>query len=152
MKAFPKRSKPYVPPKVVEVNLDQLSPQARKVVSELLQRSKNSRSALRAEFRVLLSVQGDCLEVSDAFCGLVGYPPSSLVGKPIDCVTSSDLIDVPKSLGFLVNFGSMQGLWMFRHRDGSQILVRHESELLPDLTIEMRLEPIEVNDQVGGNR
>jgi hypothetical protein len=46
----------------------------------------------------------------------------------------------------------MQGLWMLRHQDGKQILVRYESELLPNLTIEMRLEPIEVNGQVAGNR
>jgi hypothetical protein len=121
MKGFPEKRKPYVPPQVVEVNLDQLSPQARKVVSELLQRSKNSRSALRAEFRVLLSVQGDCLEVSDAFCGLVGYDKASLVGKPFDSVTSSDLINVPKNLGFVVHFGTMQGLWMLRHCVNGQV-------------------------------
>jgi PAS domain S-box-containing protein len=122
----------------------QLPPQARKVVSELLDRSKDSKSATRDEFRVLLSVRGECLEVSDAFCRLVGYDHASLVGKPVDSVTSVDLINVPKNLGFVVHFGAMQGLWMFRHHDGTQILVRHESELLPNLTIEMRLEPIEV--------
>jgi PAS domain S-box-containing protein len=132
--------------------VDQLSPQARRVVSELLNRAKNSKGVIPDGFSVVLSVQGDCLEVSDQFCGLVGYDRASLVGKPLDSVTSPDLINIPKNLGFVVHFGTMQGLWMLRRHDGTQILVRYESELLPNLTIEMRLEPIEVNGQVTGNR
>jgi len=31
---------------------------------------------------------------------------------------------------------------MLLHRQGTHILVRYESELLPDMSIEMRMEPI----------
>jgi len=48
----------------------------------------------------------------------------------------------PKKLGVVSHFGFFQGLWMLLHRQGTQILVRYECELLPDMSIEMRMEPI----------
>jgi hypothetical protein len=94
------------------------------------------------ECRVLLNIEGRCLEPSDLFCQLVGYDRSELLGKPIDAVTGPNMINIPKNLGVVLHFGFFQGLWMLLHRQGTQILVRYECELLPDMSIEMRVEPI----------
>ena len=75
---------------------------------------------------------------------------SSLVGKPVDSFTAPNLLDVPKSLGFVFHYGAMQGLWIFLHRSSTWILVRHESELLPNLSIQMRLEPIKLSEAIAG--
>ncbi len=106
------------------------------------QRHGGTQARLDEEYRVLLNIEGKCLEPSDLFCRLVGYDRRELVGKPIDAVTAPNMINIPKNLGVVLHFGLFQGLWMLLDRQGTQILVRYESELLPDMSIEMRMEPI----------
>ena len=47
-----------------------------------------------------------------------------------------------KAYGAVFQCDYMQGLWLLVHRQGTRILVRYESQLLPELLIEMRVEPI----------
>lgn len=123
--------------------MDELSPQVRKLM-ELgkLFSSNASKKSLGDKFKLVLDLRGNCLAVSKAFCTLLGHPESLLIGKPVDSFTAPDLLNVPKNLGFVFHYGAMQGLWMFLHRNGTWILVRHESELLPNLSIQMCVEPL----------
>jgi hypothetical protein len=143
--------KPYFPPQFKELSLVELPPQVRKLM-ELgkLFSSTNSKKSLGDKFRLVLDLRGNCLAVSEAFCKLVGHPESSLVGKSIDSFTAPNLLDVPKNLGFVFHYGAMQGLWMFLRKNGTSILVCHESELLPNLSIQMRVEPITLFEAIAG--
>lgn len=144
--------KPYFPPRFKELSLDELSPQVRKLMElgKLFRSNHSKKKSLGDKFRIILDLRGNCLAVSEAFCSLVGHPESFLAGKPIDSFTAPNLLDVPKNLGFVFHYGAMQGLWMFLHRKGTWILCRHESVLLPNLSIEMHLEPIKLFDLVVG--
>jgi hypothetical protein len=102
----------------------------------------NHEIRLHDEYKVLPNVEGKCLEPSDLFCRLVGCDRFQLLGKRIDAVTAPNMINVPKNLRVVLHFGLSQGLWMLLHREDAQILARYESELLPDMSIEMRMEPI----------
>lgn len=132
--------------------MDELSPQVRKLVElgKLFSSNDPKKSPLGDKFWIVLDLRGNCLSVSESFSKLLGYLGPSLVGKPVDSFTAPNLLDVPKSLGFVFHYGAMQGLWMFLHRNGSCILVRHESELLPNLSIQMRLEPIKLSEVMAG--
>jgi PAS domain-containing protein len=121
--------KPYFRPRFEELSLDELSPQVRKLMPELAKlfsSNDSQKESLRDKFRIILNLRGNCLSVSEPFSKLLGYSESSLVGKPVDSFTAPNLLDVPKNLGFVFHYGAMQGLWMFLHKNGTWILVRHE--------------------------
>jgi hypothetical protein len=144
--------KPYFPPKLKELSLDEVSPQVRKLIPELTKLFSSieaKKTSLGDEFRIILDLRGNCLAASEPFCRLLGHPESSLAGKPVDSFTVPNLLDVPKNLGFVFHCGAIQGLWMFLHKNGTWILVRHESEPLPNLSIQMRLEPIKLFEAVA---
>jgi PAS domain-containing protein len=142
--------KPYAPPKLKELSLNEGSPQVRKLMGLAKLFSSNaSKKLLGDKFRLVLDLRGNCLAASEPFCKLLGYSQSSLVGKPVDSFTPPNLLDVPKNLGFVFHYGAMQGLWIFLHKTGTWILVRHESELFPNLSIQMSLEPIKSFEAVA---
>jgi PAS domain-containing protein len=142
---------PYFPPKFKELGLDELSLQVRKLMQlGKLFNSNDSKKSISDKFRIVLDLRGNCLSASEPFCKLLGYSESSLVGKPVDSFSAPDVLDVPKNLGFVFHYGAMQGLWIFLHRSSTWILVRHESELLPNLSIQMRLEPIKLSEAIAG--
>ena len=133
-------------------SLDELSPQVRKLM-ELgkLFSSNASKKSLGDKFKLVLDLRGNCLAVSKAFCTLLGHPEFVLTGKPVDSFTAPGVLDVPKNLGFVFHYGAMQGLWIFLHRNRTWILVRYESELLPNLSIQMRVEPLKLSEAMPGN-
>jgi len=104
--------------------------------------SDNLRNSAEHGCKILLGLRGECLEVSDSFCALVGYERRELIGKPIECLHGLGMIDLPKNLGFVLHFATLRGVWMLLHRDGTGLLVRYQATLLVDLRIEIGLEPI----------
>ena len=136
--------RPYFPPRFKKLNLDELSPHVRNLMElgKLFSSNHPKKKSVGDKFRIVLDLRGNCLAASEPFCKLLGYSQSSLVGEPVDSFTAPNLLDVPKNLGFVFHYGAMQGLWMFLHKNGSWILVRHDSELFPNLSIQMSLEPI----------
>jgi PAS domain-containing protein len=145
--------KPYFPPRLKELSLGELSPQVRKLMPELgklFSSNDAKKTSLGDKFRIILDLRGNCLAASEPFCKLLGYSESSLVGTPVDSFTPPNLLDVPKNLGFVFHYGAIQGLWMFLHKNSTWILVRHESELLPNLSIQMRLEPLKLYEAMTG--
>lgn len=132
--------------------MDELSPQVRKLMElrKLFSSDASKKKPLGDKFRIVLDLRGNCLSASEPFCKLLGYSESSLVGKPVDSFSAPDVLDVPKNLGFVFHYGAMQGLWIFLHRNASWLLMSHESELLPNLSIQMRFEPIKLFEAVTG--
>ncbi len=104
--------------------------------------SENLENGVQHAYRILLSVRGECLEVSDSFCELVGFERRQLIGKPIESLHGLGMIDLPKNLGFVLHFATLRGVWMLLHRDGTRLLVRYQAKLLIDLGIDIRIEPI----------
>jgi PAS domain S-box-containing protein len=92
------------------------------------------------QFRIVLNREGRFQQVSEEFCGLVGYEQDQLLGKHVDDVTVSRTVNIPQHLGAVAQFGHFHCLWMFAHREGHVILVRCDCELLPDASIEVLCE------------
>lgn len=132
--------------------MDELSPQVRKLMElgKLFSSNDSKLKSLSDKFKLVLDLRGNCLAVSKPFCALLGHSESLLIGEPVDSFTAPGVLDVPKNLGFVFHYGAMQGLWMFLHRSGAWILVRHESELLPNLSIQMRVEHLKSFEAVAG--
>jgi hypothetical protein len=105
---------------------------------------ENLESSAQHASRILLCVRGECLEVSDSFCELVGYERRQLIGMPIESLHGLGMIDLPKNLGFVLHFATLRGVWILLHRNGTRLLVRYQAKLLIDLRIDIRLEPIEL--------
>jgi PAS domain-containing protein len=132
--------KKYEAPTVTPVTITSLSPKARGEVARLVsERAVEGQHGHRAngEFRIVLELDGRFRQVSEEFCGLVGYAREELLGKRIDAVTASRTVHIPQHLGAVVHFGQFHCLWMFVHREGHGILVRSDWELLPDLSMEV---------------
>jgi PAS domain-containing protein len=91
-------------------------------------------------YEILLDTSGRFVDIQEDFCRFVGYKRGELLGKPIEMVTASNLLDVSKNLGMFFFFGRARGLWMFIGREGARLLVHYEWELLPDFSIRMRFE------------
>jgi PAS domain S-box-containing protein len=96
-----------------------------------------------ADYTTLVNSDGRYVEVSDSFCGLVGYNREELIGKRYDELTAPSTIDIPTVFSLFLKEGYMQGLWMLVHRDGHHILVRYESWLRADSFIESRMALVE---------
>jgi hypothetical protein len=94
-------------------------------------------------YKILLDLQLRFVSVGDDFCALTGFERGELLGKPLEALSPAILLDVPKTLGMFFFFGRACGLWMFVNRQGKRILVRYRFELLSDMSIEMRFEPID---------
>jgi PAS domain-containing protein len=135
----------YSPPGLRQIRPDELTAEARRRLAEELITSLGQDPYLHdvpEEYRLLLNLEGRCLEVSDALCRLLGYGNSEILEKTLQDLTAPTTANIPKHIGAVFQCDYMQGLWLLVHRQGTRILVRHESQLLPELLIEMRMDPI----------
>src|SRR5271156_1400461 len=80
------------------------------------------------------------VQVSDAFCQLVGYSREELIGRRCDDLTAPNTSDIPAVFNLFSRLGYMQGLWMLVSQQGTRILVRYEAWVRPDSYIERRME------------
>jgi len=80
------------------------------------------------------------VEVSSAFCKLLGYTAKEMIGKPYDEFTVPRTNDIPTILELFLKTGYMHGIWVFYHRGGTKILVRYESVVRPDGLYEGHME------------
>jgi PAS domain-containing protein len=85
--------------------------------------------------RIVLSVDGKFVKVSEGFCRMLGYEAEELLRWPIDTVTASETVNIPQHLGVVMYFAQFQSLWMFVHKKGGAVLVRNSWEVLPDWSI-----------------
>ena len=80
------------------------------------------------------------VEVSSAFCKLLGYTEAELIGRPYDDFTVPGTNDIETVLKLFVQSGYMHGIWMLAHRRGTKILVRYEAFIRLDGLYESRME------------
>jgi|ERR1700730_5020534 len=135
----------YMIPKVNQIKPDELTAEARRALAEeLICRLGEDPHVheLTDHHRLVFTLEGKCVESPEGFCRLIGYADSELLGKTLQDLTAPGTVNVPKHLGAVFQCDYMQGLWLFVHREGTRILVRYESQLLDELLIEMRVDPI----------
>jgi hypothetical protein len=137
----------YKSSEAMQIEPDELSAEARRVLAEELICSLGEDPHLHElteKYRLVFTLEGKCVETTELFCTLVGYTNSQVLGKTLGDLTAPGTVNLAKHLGAVFQCDYMQGLWLFVHRQGTRILVRYESQLLPELLIEMRIDPIGV--------
>ena len=65
--------------------------------------------------------------VSESFARMLGYRAEELVGSRIDDITPEDTLDIESAFGAFLTLGDLHGLWVFKHRNGSNVLVRYRA-------------------------
>jgi PAS domain-containing protein len=128
-----------------QIRPEELTAEARRKLAEELITSLGEHPYLHdvtEEYRLLLDLEGRCVEASGPVCRLLGYGSSEILEKTLKDLTAPTTTNIPKHIGAVFQCDYMQGLWLLVHRQGTRILVRHESQLLPELLIEMRMDPV----------
>lgn len=97
---------------------------------------------LPANYTTVVDADRRYVQVSDAFCQLVGYSRQELIGRRYDELTAPDTNDIPVVFDLFSRLGYMQGLWLLVSRQGTRTLVRYEAWVRPDSYIEGRMEPV----------
>jgi PAS domain S-box-containing protein len=80
------------------------------------------------------------VEVSPAFCKLLGYTEEELIGKTYDEITVPRTNDIPLILEMFLKIGYMSGIWVLAHRSGTKLFVRYESVIRKDGLFESQME------------
>jgi PAS domain-containing protein len=96
--------------------------------------------SLRPNYTTVVDADRRYVQVSDAFCQLVGYTREELIGRRYDDLTAPNTNDIPIVFNLFSRLGYMQGLWMLVSQQGTRILVRYEALVRPDSYIEGRME------------
>jgi PAS domain S-box-containing protein len=130
--------RPYVPPRLADIDLETASLAVRRVAEEL--RTERFRHHVAPQFTALVDNDRNYVRVSDSFCKLLGYAAEELIGKKYDYFTASNTTDIPTVFDMFKKLGYMHGLWVLVHRTGTHILVRYEAWLRPDACIEANME------------
>lgn len=85
---------------------------------------------------------GNYVEVSEAFCKLLGYPREKMMGMKYADLTAPGSADAATVKLLFERCGYMHGLWLLLTREGTRVLVRYESWGRPDSLIQTDLEVI----------
>jgi PAS domain S-box-containing protein len=80
------------------------------------------------------------VEVSPAFCKLLGYTEEELIGRTYDEVTVPRTNDIPLVLEMFLKIGYMSGIWVLAHRSGTKLFVRYETVIRTDGLFESQME------------
>ena len=80
------------------------------------------------------------VEVSPAFCKLLGYTEEELIGKTYDEITVPRTNDIPLVLEMFLKIGYMSGIWVLAHRSGTKLFVRYECVIRKDGLFESQME------------
>ena len=92
------------------------------------------------EYVVVVDSSRRYVEVSPAFCKLLGYNESELLGKPYDNFTAPGTNNIHTIMELFLKSGYMHGIWVFAHRTGTKIFVRYESFIRLDGLYESHME------------
>jgi PAS domain S-box-containing protein len=95
---------------------------------------------VQPEYVTVVNAHRKFVEVSPAFCKLLGYTREELIGKSYDEVTVPRTNNVPLVLEMFRRLGYMAGIWVFAHRGGTKLFLRYETVMRDDGLYETRLE------------
>lgn len=99
-----------------------------------------SSAHITPEYVVVVDTSRRYVEVSPAFCKLLGYSEAELVGQPYDNFTVPGTNNIETVMELFVKSGYMHGLWVFAHRTGTKIIVRYEAFIRLDGLYESHME------------
>ena len=105
-----------------------------------LPRSTDHAARVQPEFVTVVNSQRRFVEVSPAFCKLLGYNEDELLGKSYDEVTVPRTNNIPLILNIFLKVGHMSGIWVFAHKRGTKLFVRYEAYIRKDGLYETHLE------------
>jgi PAS domain S-box-containing protein len=94
------------------------------------------------QYIIVVNKSRKFVEVSPAFCQLLGYSETELIGKSYDEVTVPRTNDIQTILELFLKTSYMHGIWVFAHRGGTKILVRYEAFIRQDGLYESHMELI----------
>ncbi len=95
---------------------------------------------VRPEYVTVVNSKRRFVEVSPAFCKLLGYTQDELLGKAYDEVTVPGTNNIPHVLEMFLKAGHMSGIWVFAHRSGTKLFVRYESVIREDGLYESQMQ------------
>jgi PAS domain S-box-containing protein len=95
---------------------------------------------VQPEYVTVVNPRRQYVEVSPAFCKLLGYTQEELIGKTYDEITVPRTNNIPLVLEMFLKIGHMSGIWVFRHRRGTKLFVRYESIIRDDGLFESQME------------
>jgi PAS domain S-box-containing protein len=95
---------------------------------------------VQPEYVTVVNSRRRFVEVSPAFCKLLGYTQEELVGKSYDEVTVPRTNNIPLVLEMFLKVGYMSGIWVLSHRGGTKLFVRYESVIRKDGLFESQME------------
>jgi PAS domain S-box-containing protein len=95
---------------------------------------------VQPDYVTVVNSRGRFVEVSPAFCKLLGYAEEELLGKSYDEVTVPRTNDIQLVLEMFLKLGYMSGIWVFAHRSGTKLFVRYESVIREDGLYESQME------------
>lgn len=93
------------------------------------------------DYTVQVDMNRKYVEVSDAFCNLLGYSRKELIGKRFDEVTAPRTNEIAVVFELFLRNRYMHGIWILLNRSHTtRIIVRYEAWLRPDSLIECKME------------
>lgn len=135
---------PYAPPRVYRHDTEADYPAWTKEIVKTVRQEAALKAPqerkLLPNYTTVVDSDRRYVQVSDAFCQLVGYNREELIGRRYDDLTAPDTNDIPVVFDLFSRLGYMQGLWMLVSQQGTRILVRYEAWVRPDSHIEGRME------------
>ena len=94
-----------------------------------------------SDYTVQVDMDRKFVEVSDAFCNVLGYSRKELIGRRLDEVTAPRTNDVPVVFELFVRNRYMHGIWILLNRSKTtRIIVRYEGWLRPNSRIDCNME------------
>jgi PAS domain S-box-containing protein len=102
--------------------------------------SSEHAASIQPEYVTVVNERRKFVEVSPAFCKLLGYTEEELIGKSYDAVTVPRTNHIPAVLQLFHRTGYMTGIWVFAHKTGTKLFVRYETFLRKDGLYETHLE------------
>ena len=102
--------------------------------------ARDHSARVQPEYVTVVNSRRKFVEVSPAFCKLLGYTQDELIGKSYDDVTVPRTNNIPLVLEMFLQVGHMSGIWVLTHRSGTKLFVRYESVLRKDGLFESQME------------
>jgi PAS domain S-box-containing protein len=102
--------------------------------------ARDHSARVQPEYVTVVNSRRRFVEVSPAFCKLLGYTQDELLGKAYDEVTVPRTNNIPLVLEMFLKVGYMSGIWVLAHRSGTKLFVRYESIIRKDGLFESQME------------